>query len=187
MTNEHKQASGPSPFVLYLSMNIKSFRLFRNFKLAWLLICLTGATASRAQDSNSPPASPLSVDLLSPRNGAMFHASANVRIYAHVALRSAINPADSAKVEFFAGTNSLGSRTSFWRGQQRPPDGRPGQPMPAYIAAAGFTPVEWIWTNPPPGNYTLTAKATYLNGSPAVSKPVNIVVQPASAPPATGH
>jgi hypothetical protein len=84
---------------------------------------------------------------------------------------------DSVTVEFFANTNSLGTRTSYWHPKQRP-ESRPGVATPFFIVAAGFDSVPLNWNNAPAGKYVLTVKATFSRKVTTVSNPVNITVLP---------
>jgi hypothetical protein len=116
----------------------------------------------------SPSAATISIDtaffIYSPANGAVFYQPADIQISAEV--RGVAGMANS--VEFFAGTNDLGR-------------GMAG-------ASAGLlgTPFFLTWTNPPAGDFALTAVASgnsgvYGNGNSLTSAPVNISVLPASA------
>ena len=96
--------------------------------------------------SNQPPTAAITA----PANGATFTAGANITLTA--------NAADSdgtvAKVEFFRGATSLGSKTS--------------------------APWSVVWSNAPAGSYVLTAIATDNAGASTTSSAVNITVSPAS-------
>ena len=101
--------------------------------------------------SNQPPV----VSIVSPLDGATFHAPANIFIQAN-----ATDPnGDSTitTVEFFEGTNSLGIATN-------------------YPVLNPLGPFHIFWTNIPTGNYTLTAVATDNQGATGTSAPVNITV-----------
>lgn len=63
---------------------------------------------------------------------------------------SASDPDGVALVEFYEGTNKLGED--------------------------GASPWEFVWTSPPAGTYTLTARATDTYGASSVSEPVSITV-----------
>ena len=96
--------------------------------------------------SNQPPTAAITA----PANGATFTAGANITLTA--------NASDSdgtvAKVEFFRGATSLGSKTS--------------------------APWSVLWSNAPAGSYVLTAIATDNAGASTTSSAVNITVSPAS-------
>ena len=101
---------------------------------------------------NQPPTAALTA----PANGATFTAGANITITA--------NAADSdgtvAKVEFFRGATSIGSKTS--------------------------SPWSVTWNNVPAGSYALTAVATDNAGASTTSAAVNITVSagtPDTTPP----
>lgn len=95
--------------------------------------------------SNQPPTAAITA----PTNGATFTAGANITLTA--------NASDSdgtvAKVEFFRGATSLGSKTS--------------------------APWSVVWSNAPAGSYVLTAIATDNAGASTTSSAVNITVSPA--------
>lgn len=95
--------------------------------------------------SNQPPTAAITA----PANGATFTAGANITLTA--------NASDSdgtvAKVEFFRGATSLGSKTS--------------------------APWSVVWSNAPAGSYVLTAIATDNAGASTTSSAVNITVSPA--------
>ncbi|URX60686.1 chitinase [Luteibacter anthropi] len=96
--------------------------------------------------SNQPPTAAITA----PANGATFTAGTNITLTA--------NASDSdgtvAKVEFFRGATSLGSKTS--------------------------APWSVVWSNAPAGSYVLTAIATDNAGASTTSSAVNITVSPAS-------
>jgi hypothetical protein len=99
--------------------------------------------------TNRPPA----VTIVMPANGDTFPAGTNILLGAN-----APDPDSFVQtVEFFAGTQSLGLA---------------GGPFDNFFA-------EWLldWTNVPPGEYSLTAKATDNHGAMATSAPVHIIVQ----------
>jgi hypothetical protein len=110
------------------------------------------------ESTNPPPISLVSIG--SPTEGTVCYTPTNIWIYAWA-------DASVTSVEFFAGTNDLGSGI---RG-----------------ASAGLFGTGYFltWTNPPPGDFALTAVG---NGSTSItSAPVNITVQegppPANLPP----
>jgi len=86
------------------------------------------------------------------------------------------SPEDAYVVEFFAGTNGLGSQTGGLVSARM--KSRPGQATPMIMSVIGYPAVEVIWHDAPAGHYTLTAKATNQRGQATVSAPVNITVQP---------
>jgi hypothetical protein len=86
------------------------------------------------------------------------------------------DPVNTVSVEFLAGTNSLGSRTSgvvsaSMRSQH-------GEATPMIVSLVGYPAVELIWSNAPAGTYTLTARAINKNGLATISTPVSITVLP---------
>ena len=114
--------------------------------------------------SNLPPV----VGIVSPTNGAVFNAPANISLIA-----KATDPGGSVtNVEFFAGATDLG------RG------------LPVVLDPLGLNGVTGLvyffnWQNVPTNSYTLTAVATDNGGLSTTSPPVNITVQlpPTNLPP----
>jgi hypothetical protein len=109
--------------------------------------------------TNHPPL----VQLNQPMEGAVFIAPASIALRAF-----AQDQEDSydLRVEFFAGQTSLGQGTF----------------VPTRCATPYCPYYELIWSNAPPGNYALTAKATDKAGASTTSGPVHISVQ-SSQPP----
>jgi hypothetical protein len=106
-------------------------------------------------DNDSTNNLPPSVRIITPTNNASFTAPANITICAEAAdLDDYV-----FSVQFFAGTNSLGIRTNC---------------LPC---ASPLNPFCLMWSNVPPGEYTLTAKATDSRGATRTSDPVHIVVR----------
>ena len=95
-------------------------------------------------------ATPPTVSLTSPLAGATFTAPATITLAANATDSNGI-----AKVEFYQGTQLLGTSTS-------PPYGG-------------------TWANVPGGTYTLTAKAYDVLGAAATSAPVSVTVSGASS------
>lgn len=115
--------------------------------------------------TNFPPV----VRIMSPPNGAIFRAPADIPIFAY----AADFDGTVSSVEFFAGTNSLGF------GQQVVPPPSPW-PMPTNVWSL-------VWSNAPLGtNIALRAKATDNGGATSVSFPVFVSVL-ASLPPPTNN
>jgi hypothetical protein len=94
------------------------------------------------------------VRIATPSDGAVFGAPADIDICA----QAFDSDTYVATVEFFEGANSLGVTTN--------------NPMSAGVR----NPFCLRWTNVPPGDYVLTAKATDSGGAMAVSDPVRISV-----------
>jgi hypothetical protein len=107
--------------------------------------------------TNIPPV----VRIQTPENGAMFPPSVNIPICAGAYDLDGF----VSTVEFFSGTNSLGVKTN--------------NP----ISVGPMNPFCLLWSNVPPGNYVLTAKATDNGGASTVSLPVNITVLQGPPPP----
>jgi hypothetical protein len=146
-------------------------------------VSTTSAQVNIAVLPGPPPTNvPPVVRIISPANGAVFFAPVNIPLFAYV--NHSAN--ETASVEFFDGTNSLGL----------------GQPVPVVTPLAGggiviggpVPPIYptnlffLIWSNAPAGTHVLTAVATiYLNNTALVfritSDPVNITVLPSPPPP----
>ena len=107
------------------------------------------------------PDLPPSVQINSPAAGQSFSSPADIQLVAYA--QDAEDGYD-LKVEFFAGTNSLGLGTFV-------PSLCPSPYCPNFALT---------WSNVPSGHYVLTARATDNNNAPAVSAPVEITVFDAS-------
>src|SRR5262245_8323418 len=105
--------------------------------------------------TNQPP----SVAIVTPTNGAMFIAPTTILLGANATDAGAV-----ASVEFFAGDHSLGKA-----------DGPLRTPLGTWILQ---------WSNPPPGEYSITAKATDNLGAVGWSTPVRISVKAGGELPA---
>jgi len=117
------------------------------------VIGIPGAAAAVVYPARPPQSF---VRITQPPAGATFIPPANISICAEaVASNTWV-----ATVEFFANTNSLGIRTN--------------NPM----AVGPMNPFCLIWSNVPPGDYALTAKATDALGGVMISEPVRISVTP---------
>ena len=127
----------------------------------------SGATVyiRSSSTTNLPP----SVNLFEPRDGSVFYTPTNVLM-----LAKAGDPDGSVtNVEFFAGTNDLGSGTMV----VLDPPGVNGVTGPVWL---------FNWSGPAPGDYALTAVATDNDGASTISAPVNIMVlqgPPTNLPP----
>jgi hypothetical protein len=138
---------------------------------------------------------PPAVRLILPANGAKYHAPADVRLLARATPHgTSLEPnewtqryadpdrwnfhqgAREISVEFFAGTNRLGSRPSgVVEANMR---SLHGEAVPLIVTPVGYPEVELVWSNVPAGRYTLTANATNEEGLATVSSPVNVTVLP---------
>jgi hypothetical protein len=117
--------------------------------------------------TNIPP----NVKIFQPTNGSEFTAPVDIPLAAF-----ADDPDGSVtSVEFFAGDHSLGIADAGAVLDPPFPDGT-GPGTRAFFL---------LWTNPAPGSYTLTAKATDNDGASAVSAPIKVTVLP--GPPPTNH
>ncbi len=117
--------------------------------------------------TNVPP----DVYIFDPTNGEVFYTPTNIQI-----LAKASDPDGSVTdVEFFAGTNDLGSGAMA----VLEPPGDNGVTGPVWF---------FSWRNVPVGDYALTAVATDNGGASTTSAPVSIAVlqgpPPTNAPPA---
>ncbi len=174
------------------------------FLPAILAFCgLLAGCSGRAGTIYSPPArafltSAPAVRIILPADGAAFRAHADIRLLALATphgtdlgpedpadlpfpVRSdkwefVQDPEDAYSVEFFAGTNSLGSHAGGLVSARM--KSRPGQATPFIMPVIGYPAVDVIWHDAPAGHYTLTARATNQKGQATVSAPVNITVQP---------
>jgi hypothetical protein len=102
------------------------------------------------------------VHIFTPANGASFVAPASLFMAAHA--QDLDGYLTIQFVEFFAGSNSLGIRTN-------------------YPTLDPIGPFKLHWTNVPPGEYVLTAKAVDEKGAIGVSPPVNIRIIGTNPPP----
>lgn len=113
---------------------------------------------------NRPPL----VQLVKPRPGAVFRAPANIDIVADT-----VDPDGYAwKVEFFEGANKIGEESKLFI--VPPTNGT-------------HIPYEMTWSNVPPGQYVLTARATDNEGATGVSRPIPIAVVTSVPPPITNE
>ncbi len=117
--------------------------------------------------TNIPPV----VRIVSPPNGALFHAPVDIPIFAYAADPDGL----VTGVEFFAGTTDLGA----------------GRPICAPLTAGGLQPMivcrpnvfVLVWSNAPTGAFALTAVASDNGGASTVSPPVKIAILPSPPPP----
>lgn len=121
------------------------------------------------------------VRIISPANHATFFAPVDIPIFAYARfpayIPSPANPLGGlvTNVEFFAGTNDLGS--GFNLGSTTPP------PTPTYANLVTLKPIPRLgniycltWSNPPTGVFALTTVATDDGGLSKTSAPVNITI-----------
>jgi len=134
------------------------------------------------RDNNWQPNQPPKVAFLSPANGAVFLAPADIRLVA------AAQDADGwvSTVEFFAGERSLGVVTNRpWIVEPvRLPalDGAVLSGLPS-ISIPIAPPFCLMWPDVPAGEYELTAVATDNEGASARSIPIRIAVREGAQPP----
>jgi phosphatidylethanolamine-binding protein (PEBP) family uncharacterized protein len=108
-----------------------------------------------------PPNAAPKVEIVTPQDGSMFLAPADI----HIAALTACFTDTVASVEFFVGTNSLGVVTNSPRGLGGPV----AWPLPDGLF--------WLaWTNVPTGDYALTATAKDAAGNTLTSAAVDISV-----------
>ncbi len=110
----------------------------------------TAAASQLIESFTFGPYQPPTVAITSPSDGAIFSAPNSVGMSANASVPSGT----IKKVEFFRNDTKLGEDT-----------------------AAPYT---FLWTTPPAGRYTLTAKATDDQGNTTGSSPVQIIVTPPS-------
>ncbi len=122
-----------------------------------LAAALPGSALAQSGTSNLPP----SVVIVTPTPGAVFTAPVDVPIVTDARDRDGF----VASVEFYANNLSLGSGTNRWN------------------SATSTNLFGLIWSNAPPGQHALTARATDNRGASTTSAPVKITVQPATVPP----
>jgi hypothetical protein len=119
----------------------------------------TSAPVNVTVQPNLPPM----VSIVQPQDGYTFYAPTNIPITSWIP-----ESVFATNVEFFAGTNNLGKAISG-------------------ASAIGFgTSYFLTWTNPPPGDYALTAEATGYHITSIISAPINITVlqgPPPNQPP----
>src|SRR5665213_414004 len=118
--------------------------------------------------TNALPMPDLPSGISSPANGAVFYTPTNIQIFASLFHGSPYSsPPLATNMEFFAGTNDLGKGVQL------------GGPM----FAQNFL---LTWTNPPPGDYALTAVVTGYGGNAIIPVPVNVTIMqglPPNHPP----
>ena len=139
-----------------------------------VFLCLAISRPASAQVVPSP------VRITSPPNHAVFYAPVDIPIFAYVDrllffLAAQVN---ITNVEFYAGTNDLGSGFDLGSTVRRPPV------EPAYetfVSAAAVPRLKQsvfciVWTNAPAGSNVLTAVATDDMGMSRTSPPVNVTI-----------
>lgn len=143
-----------------------------SIKVAAIFILGVASLLTQAADS-TPSAHPPAVNIFSPPDGAVFTAPIDI----HILAEATDVDGQVKSVEFFAGTNSLGVVTNEPIAMSAElqaaisassPD-LPPLPKPS-------APYRLIWTNAPPGDYTLMALAKDDQGLAAVSGPVRITI-----------
>lgn len=148
--------SGANPFEFTWS-NVPS----GSYTLTAVATDSTGATATSGPVNiivKSPPSVPFAVGFYSPTNGEVVTDPTNLYVHAWVTDSNIVRT-----MEYFAGSNLLAIKTNT------------GTTL--FTNSNTGNPFAWSWTNPPPGNYTLTAVATDSTGATATSGPVNITVK----------
>jgi Bacterial Ig domain/Calx-beta domain len=109
------------------------------------------------------------VEIVIPTNGETFTEPTNIFIEGRASEWGFFSRGSRyvTLVQFFAGTNRLGEYFI----------------PPPFEFGGTWPPPQIVWTNPPPGNFVLTAIATDNGGVSATSAPVNITVQSSNLPP----
>ncbi|HEX5397800.1 MAG TPA: Ig-like domain-containing protein [Verrucomicrobiae bacterium] len=129
-----------------------------------------------------PPNLPPAVRIISPPNGAVFHAPVNLPLYAYARANdfgvSALSE-EVTNLEFYADGADIGAANHVAFG---PPPPAPGEPMPEWV---GLLPDRFVllWSNAPVGSHQLIAVAEDQFGNAATSAPVNIKILPPLPPP----
>ena len=134
-------------------------RLTKSFYGWFGLVLAVGIFHSTsAQTSSQPP----TITIISPTNGEVFFAPANIQIIAKASNSVGV----VSNVEFFVVTNEL--------------PGNVGQVVLDPPGVHGVTGLVYLlaWSNVPPGSYSLTAVASEGPGISVTSAPVNIIVLP---------
>ncbi len=137
-------------------------------------LSITSAPVNIAVQQGPPPTNQPPVVLITqPANGDVFFTPTNISLIA----LGGDHDGYVTRVEFFAGDKSLGVVSNFVILD-------PPFPVGILPGTRGFF---LTWSNPVPGNYVLTAKATDDGGASTVSGPVNIAVHqgppPTNTPP----
>jgi hypothetical protein len=109
------------------------------------------------------PDLPLAIRFGYPTNGQTYTAPANIGLHAQVVDSNLVQT-----VQYFSGTTSLGIVTN-----------KTGMILTNWTSS---NPFYLLWSNVPPGSYTLTAVAADSAGISATSAPVNVTVLPPPPP-----
>src|SRR2546422_4792710 len=123
------------------------------WRVVFFLTTLAYVNGIAQETTNLPP----KVAIVNPPGGTVFLAPVNILLVANAIDIDGM----VSTVEFFRGTNSLGLTTNF-------PTLNP------------IGPFAMLWSNPPPGEYTLTAVATDNQGAKTTSEPARIAVREGS-------
>jgi hypothetical protein len=137
------------------------------------LVGRPGRAIAYIRDNESPPNQPPTVAIVSPPNGAMFCAPADVRLVA------AASDSDGwvTTVEFFDGDTSLGVvSNSVWI-IDADPVRLPDLGVDVITEHSFARPFSMIWSNVPPGKHAITAVATDNEGATTRSRVVEIFVR----------
>ena len=125
--------------------------------------CYRVGPSNRAEvlikDANGPQNRQPYVQITQPQDGDVFTAPTNIAIRA---LAQDAEDGENLVVEFFANGNSIGF----------------GMHVPALCPGPSCPNYQFVWANPEPGSYALTARATDSAGASSNSAPVTIVIQP---------
>ncbi len=147
-TDEVNPSNGPSGvYALTYAANSAGAILTVRYTVSQMLVLPDGNVTLQAAALTAPDANnPPIVSITTPTENATFAAPADVNLTA-----SAYDfDGTISKVEFLEGTNKIGEALT--------------------------SPYQFTWTNPPPRNYTLTARATDNGGASSLSTPVEIFV-----------
>jgi hypothetical protein len=127
-------------------------------------IGVSNTATIRITDNDAGTNRPPFVRLNAPQNGEIFVAPANIVLRAYAQDEEDGYDVD---VEFFEGPRSLGMGTF----------------VPALCPAPYCPYYALVWSNVPPGDYILTARATDSDGATSVSDPTHIIVVESNRPP----
>jgi hypothetical protein len=128
----------------------------------------------------NPPQKPLQVSLkvwvLSGEGSVdpnyKIYAPVNILLGAQFSTAASMQAGDVVTVDFFANDKKLGSRNSEWS------DVMAFDPALMKWTVRGFYGVALEWSNVPPANYVLTARASVRNGPSGASTPFKIEILP---------
>lgn len=145
------------------------------WRFRWVAVLFLLLSGPRGFSQFSPPSVIPPVRITSPANHATFYTPVDIPlfVFARFSVSSLTSPAGSSvtNVEFFAGTNDLGSGFNLGSASR-----------PTYANLITASPIPRLgniycltWSNPPTGTFTVTAVAT-AGGVSKTSAPVSISI-----------